>query len=625
METLVNRWRGISDDAFFRLLLIAAAAGAALLQSRYDVGSINDDANFVLLAKFLRDRLFTPGGAAFGKVFAHFMPGYPVFLAPFAAAFEPHWAWLRWTTAAVSLGTVYGWWRLLEGWLPAEQRRWATLLYALHSVFLLCSGMVMADPFLAGLFVFALLGLRRVLEGAGGAWAYALLCSAAAWAVWTKPIGIVLALALTAALLAARAWKALRYTALLVWLPWLAAGAAAFLRDQSRTDYTGYLLRGLAALAQQSFLERAYNSLHAYILLYGFTLPWPRGPAFDLAGALAIAAVICLGAKGLHVLLSGPPPGRLLALSAGLLVAGQALVLSLWTVGSERYALPLLPFGALFLVSGLYAWCRSRRIVARLLLAGTALGFLIHAGLLFRETHSALRAPETRLYFRTLDWIRTETPPESRFAGNGPLIDLYTGRAGCGLSVAVNADVFFSYLAGLRVTHALVDDRSVLAAQGSYLNDQAWQKAMEKGWIRSHPRVFQKVYSEPLERTEVYRVTLPARWAQAAGLYAQAQRDLQSSDLPAAAANLRRSIAEVPDFPSALITLASVELAGRRNPAGAERLLRRVLELEPNFPRATQLLAGLLDGQGRNREADRVRAAGREAVSAAPFEVGAMP
>ncbi|OGR77103.1 MAG: hypothetical protein A2X32_07430 [Elusimicrobia bacterium GWC2_64_44] len=624
MKTLVDRLRGVSDDAFFRLLLLAAAAGAALLQARYDVGSINDDANFVLLAKFLGDRLFTPGGAGFAKVFAHFMPGYPLFLAPFTAVFEPHWAWLRLTTAAVSLATVYGWWRLLEGWLPAEQRRWATLLYALHPVFLLCSGMVMADPFLAGLFVFALLGLRRVLEGTGGVWAYALLCAAAAWAVWTKPIGLVLALALTAALLAGKAWKALRYTALLVWLPWLAAGVSAFLRDQSHTDYTGYLLRGLAALAQQSFLERAYNSLHAYILLYGFTLPWPRGTAFDLAGALAIAAVLGLGAKGLHGLLSGPTPGRLLALAAGLLVAGQALVLSLWTVNSERYALPLLPFGALFLVSGLYGWCRSRPIAARLLLAGTALGFLIHTGLLVRETHSALRAPESRLYFRTLAWIRAETPPESRFAGNGPLIDLYTGRSGYGLSAAVNADVFFSYLAGLRVTHALVDDRGVLAAQGSYLNNQAWQKAMEKGWIRGHPRVFQKIYADPVEKTEVYRVTLPARWAEAAGFYAQAERDLRGSDLAAADANLRRALAEVPDFPSALMALASVELV-RRNAAGAERPLRRVLEVEPNFPRATQLLAGLLDSQGRKSEADRVRAAGLAALSAAPFEVGARP
>lgn len=625
MKTPDGRRLGLSDEAFFWLLLLAAAAGAAALQSRYDVGSINDDANFVLLAKFLRDRLLTPAGAGFGRVFAHFMPGYPVFLAPFAAAFEPHWAWLRWTTAAVSLGTVYGWWRLLEGWLPAGQRRWATLLYALHPVFLLCSGMVMSDPFLAGLFVFALLGLRRVLEGAGGIGPYALLCCAAAWAVWTKPIGILLAAALTAALLAARAWKALRWTALLVWLPWLAAGVSALLQDKSRTDYTGYLLRGLAALAQQSFLERAYNSLHAYILLYGFTVPWPRGTAFDAAGAAAIAAALCLGAKGLHVLLTGPAPGRLLALAAGLLVAGQALVLSLWTAGSERYALPLLPFGILFLVSGLYAWCRSRLNIARILLAATALGFLVHTGVLVRETLSPRRAPETRLYFRTLDWIRAETPPGSRFVGNGPLIDLYTGRSGCGMSAAVNYDAFISYLAGRRVTHALVDDRGVLAAQGSYLNNQAWQKAMERGWIRSHPRVFQKVYSDPGERTEVYRVALPARWDKAAGFYVQAQRDAQNSDLPAAAAGLRRALAEAPEFPSALISLASLELAGRRDAAAAEKLLRSALALEPNFPRATQMLAALLDRQGRKREADRVRAAGLAALPAAPFEVAAAP
>ncbi|PIU19546.1 MAG: hypothetical protein COT18_06990 [Elusimicrobia bacterium CG08_land_8_20_14_0_20_59_10] len=59
----------------------------------------------------------------------------------------------------------------------------------------------------------------------------------------------------------------------------------------------------------------------------------------------------------------------------------------------------------------------------------------------------------------------------------------------------------------------------------------------------------------------------------------------------------------------------------RKDAAAAERLLRRVLSLEPNYQRATQLLAGILERQGRRPEAAKVRAAGQAALELTPFEV----
>ena len=611
----------LSDRAFLGLALLCAASFAVLLQPRYDVGFVNDDASFVLLARLLGGHAGLASGSSLGATFSHFMPGYPLFLAPFAALFEPRWYLLRCVMAAVSLLSVYGFWRLLEGWLTAEERRWAVLLYALHPLFILCSGMVMADPFLAALFVFALLGLRRVLEGGKGVWPYVLLCSMAAWAVCTKPIGVLLSAALTAALLSARAWKALRWLALLVWLPLLGAGLSSLVRNQSPSDYLHYMAQGLASLAHQSLWERAYYSFHTFVLVYGLACPWPRGPLLDLLGAVLIAGVLWLWVKGLHALLSNPLPVRFVAMSAGLLVLAQGLIMSLWTVYSERYALPILPFGLLFLVAGIHALGRSRPLAARLLLAGVALGFLVRTGQLASETNSPKRPAGTRLYFQTLDWIRRETPPGSRFIGNGPVIDLYTGRSGYGMSTAPNVDAFFSDLSRFRITHALVNNQPVLSTLGPYRTNQAWQKAMERGWIRDHPRRFKKLYSNPAEKTEVYSVELPAHWDKAIGLYAQAQRELQALNWSAATANLRASLAETPEFPSALMMLASVELLHGKNTAEAERLLRRVLALEPNYPKAMNLLAGLLERQGRRSEADRVRAAGQAALSTTVFEI----
>lgn len=602
------------------LPLLAAAAGALLFQPRYYVGFSNDDASFILLARFIWDHLRALSGSGLAAGFSHFLPGYPLFLAPFAALLEPHWALLRLTTAAVSVLTVYGLWLLTAGWLSEKERRWTVGLYAIHPLFLLSSGLVMADPLLACLFIFGLLGLRRVLEGAEGGGAYALLVSMSAWAALTKPIGILLPAALTAALIAARSWKALRLMAALIWLPCLIFGISFLVRSETPTDYITQLLRGLASLTQQSIWQRGGNLLHTFVLVYGLGGPWPRGPFLDLLGASLIAGVLYLCVRGLAALLSKSPPVRFTAMSAWLLLIGQGLVMSIWTAYSERYALPILPLMILFLTAGIHALSKPRPSAARALLPAAAALFLIHTGQFAFGTYSPRRPAGTKLYAKTLEWISRETPPESLFLGNAAVICLYTGRAGSGGFASPNADAFLSDLSRAGITHALLIEHEIFSTKGDYSNNQAWQKAMEKAWIRGHPHFFRKIYSNPEERTEIYGVEIPAGRNRAADLYALALGDIRKSDWPAAEANLRRSLAEEPDFTSALIALASIRLSQGKDAAEAEKLLRRALALEPNCSRATLLLSGLLERGGRGREAEQARAAGQTALSTPPFE-----
>lgn len=600
--------------------LALAGAGAAALNARYYVGYFNDDASFVLLARELWARLFSPSLAGFGGAFSHFLPGYPLFLAPFAAAAAPRWGLLAWTTAGLTPLTLWGLWRLLDGWLEEEERRWAVLLYAVHPLFLLCSGMVMADPFLSCLFVLGLLGLRRVLEGRGAA-ALALLAGASLWAAASKPIGLLLPLAATAALAAARAWRPLRLFALVFWLPCAAALGATLLRG-GPTDYVTYLLQGLAAIAGEPLYARVYKILHYFVLVCGFGWFWPRGPLWDAGGAALIAAALWLGYKGLASLTGRPGPGRYVALAAGGLLLGQGLVLSLWTVYSERYALPMLAPGLLLLAAGALAALPSRA-ASRGLLAALACGFAWHSARLAAETHSAAAPPETRLCAGTLDWISRETPPDSRFTGNSPLIFLYTGRRGAGLFEARDLDQF---LAGLRrdgITHALVTAQPVLSARGTLRNDHALQKRLERGWLLGRPKYFKRVYANPAEGTEIYAVTVPAGLEKAFVPYGEAVAALKAGDLPAAEAGLRRALAAEPDFPSALLALALVRLVAGREAAEPERLLRRALALEPNFPRASGALARLLEKQGRAAEAEKARAAAAAAQAQVPFEAPA--
>lgn len=604
----------LAGPAFPALPLLLAAAGAALLHTRYYVGFFNDDASFVLLAGGLWERLAgqAPGGLA--GAFSHFLPGYPVFLAPFAAALAPHWGWLRWTTAGLTLLSVWGLWRLLDGWLPEEERRWAVFLYAAHPLFLLSSGTVMADPFLACLFVYGLLGLRLALEEKPGPGAYALLAGTALWAAAAKPIGLLLPAALTAALLAARAWKAARAMALLVWLPLLTAALWSAARNETPTDYVGYMLKGLASLADQSLWQRGYGLLHAFGLVYGLALPWPRGPLADAAGAALAAGALWLCLKGLASLLAGEGSGRAAAAAAGLLLLGQGLVMSLWTVYSERYALPMLPLWLPLLAAGAGAAFKARPAAARALLCVLALWFCAHSAYLAAETRSARRPPESRFCGRTLEWIRTETPEGSRFSGNAALVRLYARREGWGLFAAPDFDSFLLNLSRLGITHALVTAQPVLSTGGPYRNNHAWQQAMERGWIRRHPGVFAKVYENAQERTEIYSVTLPPGLQPAAEIYARALAALRGEDPAGARALLRLALKEHPGFVSALTALAALE-AG----AEAERLARRALALEPNHAPASALLAELLERRGLAEEARKVRAGAQAALSLPPF------
>lgn len=618
--SLTEKIRGLTavripDRAFLLCALAAAGAGAAALNGRYYVGYFNDDASFVLLARALWRALVSLSPSGLGGAFSHYLPGYPLFLAPFAAAADPSWHLLRWTTAGLALLSVYGFWLLLGGWLREGERRWAVGLYAVHPLFLYCSGMVMADPFLACLFTWGLLGLRRVLEG-GAAPAFALLLGASAWAAAVKPIGALLPLAVTAALAAARARRALRLFALLFWLPCLALLLYVVLHRQGPTDYVTYMLQGLASLAEQPPLARAYALLHSLVLVCGLGWFWPRGPLWDPAGAALIAGVLYLSARGLVSLLA-QGQGRHTALAAGALLLGQGLVLSLWTAYSERYALPLLPLGLLFLTVGAGAAWPARPLAARALLAALAASFLLHSAKL------ALEGPEARLCAETLDWIRRQTPADSRFTGNAPLLFLYTGRRGDGLFQARDADQFLFSLSNAGITHVMLTDQAILSARGSLRNDHALQKRLELAWVAGHPRHFRKLYANPAERTAVYAVLAAPGRSEAARHYARALREFGSSDLAGAESSLRLALAADRDFPSALAALASVILARGGEPAEAERLLRRALELEPNFPRASGALAQLLEDRGRPAEAVKAREAALAALARPPFEVQA--
>jgi hypothetical protein len=379
------------------------------------------------------------------------------------------------------------------------------------------------------------------------------------------------------------------------------------------------MLRGLASVAHQGAWERSYGLLHVFAVTHVLAVPLPRGPLYDAAGAALAAAFLFLLARGLAALLAREDlPARAAALGTGLLLFSQLLVMALWTARSERYALPMLPLALVFLVHGARAALGARG--ARPLLAAAALALCGYSVRLAAAMNSGSRPLETRLCSSTLEWISSNTPPDARLLGSGPLIGLYTGRGAENLFSAPDADAFLAVLRRRGITYAVVTDIPLLSPGGPYANNHALQKAMEDAWVRSRPRYFRKVFSSREERREIYAVSFPPRLGEAARWYALARDSAGSGRTAAAEEQLRLALAAWPDFPSALAALAAVR-EGRGAPdAEVEGLLRRALALEPNFPRASRHLVKFLRAHGRDREARAAMAAEAAALAFPSFE-----
>lgn len=489
-----------SNDSplLFALLALTGFLGLALVPATY-VGVVGDDASFILGAQSLLGghwrALCIPGHPPM----AHFLPGYSLMLTPFVALVRPHWALLPLATVALLLGAVTLLWVFLAD-APRAVRWGACAIFAAHPILLANAPYVMADPWLLFLSLAAVVAFKRSVASRESMGAVVGMACALAWAALSKPIGLALWIGIACAALAIRAgrrvWIALGVSALFI------GGfyAASLHRVQTPTNYVDYLAGAVRAL-DPSFgggLLRikwaAANVLVAAIWVH------PGGLA-------SMTVVTVLMGAGLLWHLKSAEPQRAAAFAAAINVTLCGVVLSVWTLITGRYILPLLPFLLMFLLTGVYAL--SGRYAARATAAVSVALFAIyvaHDARLLRDVYGAGHPMRETPPTATLEWIRHQTPPTSVFLGEAPLIYLYTGRQGYGVSPLLDADMFRYYVLHNGMTHLFWRPRRLQSLSGALAIDHQRQEDLARTWALQHPQWFPTVYQNAGEHTIIQAV-----------------------------------------------------------------------------------------------------------------------
>lgn len=399
-----------------RAALLAAAAGAACLHAaaslRLPLGAASDDALHLLLARNLLAGGFAvpgPGGAPVTDP----LPGWPALMALPLWLLEPHWPLMRVFPLLASALLVWATWRLARRLLGPEPALFAAGAVALDHVLVGWAGVNLPDALYAALSVLA---LSALVEERVPPWA----APVAAHAALLRPHGALLGAALALGVWRrggarrAAAFAALALGPLALWL------ARNALVAGSATDY-------VRNAADQSSLLASWSTLpaHAWKLvgecLGRGVLGYPPGPLAGLAGLAVLAA----GAYGAS-LLWRRKERRPWLLATGSYLALLALLHLAWRPWQSRYALTVLPFAAVFLLSALRPLLEKRKH-----LAWALLGLLAVPGLSrgFGYAFEGLAMPRAELWPRSAAWLREHAAPEDRVVTLEPyLVTLLTRR-----------------------------------------------------------------------------------------------------------------------------------------------------------------------------------------------------
>ncbi|MDD5628576.1 MAG: tetratricopeptide repeat protein [Elusimicrobia bacterium] len=579
------------------VLLLAALLYAAQLGRAY-VGFLIDDAYYVMAARSLLQGRYTDLVRADTPPLIHFLPGLPLFLAPWVACVAPHWQLLQGLAVALLLAAAALLNRWLEGRLTGRQRFWAVLLFAFNPAVVRYCSLVTSEAWFLVLWLLILSRLDAVLgrqPRAGDPWLLALLLG---WAALTRPEGIILTAA--AAWLAlspqrrARLWPALAGAGA-IWASWLlrnywvSRNVSDYLGEWRADLRSGPIWSNWGAVLDCLFVQSA--GLLAPQAGYG---PWR---ALVLLGGLALALL------GLREFLKRcpDPASRAAAAAWGLYLAVHLL----WRPLDVRYFLPLLPLLSVFLVLGLTlllgraGGARWLGWSAAVLLAGT---YAVQDARLLLDGVTTPPSGSGRNPTATWSRVKSLLPEDAPLlSNNGPTVCLYTGHQAYPLPVGIkDADEFLYLLAQKDIRHILLFEP---ITDVSPAHQRAWLRVRQ--WLRSEPRRLAPVFVQPEEGSSLYRVATSGAFARAYELTLGARRDFGLGAWPAGFAKLDEALALEPGLPSAVNDYAvAASLTGRNLPQAARRL-EELLRRQPGAPQTRLNLARVYLKQGRPAEARR--------------------
>ncbi len=495
---------------------LAAGAGlsiAALIHAaaalRHPVGSFNDDALFILLAKSLRAGAFVLPD---GNPATDPLPGFPALLLLPAWIVEPRWHCLQVLGPLCVAVSIYLAWRIGSRLLPAEWAWVPALGLAFNPVLVGLSGIVIPDFAAMALGLLLIEGLPRATTPRR----LAALAAGAALAGLIRPQGILLAACLAAAVWRARgaaAGAAFGTGALLPVGAWLLRNR---LLAGSATDYLSNWRSQLFMFWDLGSQARHAAAFSASVFGEGLLgLGWGQAPR-AVAGLAVLAACSWGAARILK-----PREDA----AAFVLAAHAVLVLCLhatWPLTEPRYVIPLLPAAWIFLAASLAKLSERGRPLARGLLALILLSVLRH------DIAYAAKAISPRAAYqpRTMEWIRRHTPPTARFQSMmSHSLTLLTGRP--------SSPPRFNLRDGPEWLAAALEDKVeyVLASselqsgEFSYPQVPFMTEPTLRQWVEDSPFV-RRLHGDPGEGTWVVRIAHPSpgRFVEAYRLCRAAER-----------------------------------------------------------------------------------------------------
>ncbi len=506
-----------ADPKYPPALLLLGGSGFVLFLlymaywTRFYPGFFGDDAAFLIGAESLLNGSFKAIYLLGQPAQTHFMPGFSILLAPFLLFLNFDNPLLRGVPLLATFAAPILMYCLYRPFLPRSIVVMSAALYAFHPATAAYASTFMSEPFYVALTLTTFYVLHRTLqkETAALRWLLALGCS---WTMLTRPIGILVWVAIVVALGITRRWRALGISAGISLLAWGAFLLRNYAVSQSANDYLKFYREQFRTLANLGSLAmNGIRVLEQMIVGQLLNLDFWLSP-FSGVGFFLTVGSLLLGILGFRILYRQTKQHRALVVALGVFTVLHVLVHSVWLTFSERYALPALPFLSVCVIMGLATVVPLSKPSQRLVLAAVILlpGLLGKHVLAIRETLSSARPPESFAPRTTMAWVQQHIAPNATLCSRSPArLYLYTGRPSIGFPIARTAQEAQTLLLTASVSLIVLQTGSVLSLSGNSRANQGASTMRFSNWVQSTPTIFRQIYANPQEGTSIYQMKAP--------------------------------------------------------------------------------------------------------------------
>lgn len=499
---------------------IFAACGAVYLSGLGGGLSLGgDDSTYILISRGFLEKGF------FHQVFisnelarsSYYYFILPVILMPFNASAHASYLAMKLIPVAAAIGSVVLLGILLKGLVEERYRKLILILFGLNPWVVEYSGLIMTDmPYL--FFMLAALVIFRRYEEQRKLYLLVSSVLVAGIALYTRPVGAALCLALVAFALAKRRFRdtlvilAVLAAVLVPLLAHIGDTASVFFRQfVAKQDYYAFRKgvepgRNIISGMARNLIVYTGNYLPDIVARPAVSSIEPRlgggsaNPIFAIKFLIGAALGALILAGFINTLRRGFEAYHLYAVF-------HILMNLLINVYVARYLISLLPFIVLFLVAGAEAaegrlkFLRGR-FVAALALILIALSIFGSGQQVVHARTGAIPA-EAKSFIECNDWIRRETPIGAVIMSRKPsYTEVYTGRKAVGYIIIDDPAIQRQYAIDKAVHFIIVGDL------GFYLHEASYVEHM----IREYPELFRLRYTTAGKpENYVYEIVQPVR------------------------------------------------------------------------------------------------------------------